>query len=257
MGTVVTMEVVGHEAEREARVERATAWFGRIERACSRFDPASELRRLCDRPGRAVEVSPILLETTRFAIALAGETDGAFDPTMGAYDAVHVDAATHTITLERPVSLDLGAIAKGFAVDMAARELASVENFAIDAGGDLYLGGSSAAGTPWSVGIRHPRQDGALLRTIRATDIAVCTSGDYERGPHIIDARTNTPANGVVSVTTIAPLAMVADGFGTAVFALGPARGIELLERHGLEGLVVTTDGEEIHTRGSRHFAVA
>jgi thiamine biosynthesis lipoprotein len=256
MGTVVTIEVVGHQAEREACVERAVGWFDRIERVCSRFDPASELRRLCARPRLAIEVSPILFETTRFAIALAEETGGAFDPTMGEYGAVHVDAARHTITLERPLSLDLGAIAKGFAVDMAARELAALDDYAIDAGGDLYLGGESAAGTPWCVGIRHPRRS-ALLRTIRATNVAVCTSGDYERGWHIVDARTNAAANDVVSVTTIAPLAMVADGFGTAVFALGPTRGIELLERHGIEGLVVTRELDEVHTHGSRHFAVA
>jgi thiamine biosynthesis lipoprotein len=256
MGTVVTIEVVGHEAEREACVERAIAWFAHVEHACSRFDAASELRRLCDRPGHATRVSPSLFETTRFAIALAGETGGAFDPTMGAYDAVHVDESTHTITLARGVDLDLGAIAKGFAVDMAARELSPLGNYAIDAGGDLYLGGSSAAGAPWSVGIRHPRRD-ALLRTIRAADIAVCTSGDYERGKHIVDARTNAPPRGVASVTTIAPLAMVADGFGTAVFALGAARGIELLERHGIEGLVVTSELDEVQTRGSRHFADA
>ena len=84
------------------------------------------------------------------------------------------------MTLHRPLLLDLGAVAKGLAIDMAARELQPFENFAIDAGGDLYFGGCNAAGEPWSVGIRHPRGDG-LLDTLRVSDAAVCTSGDYER----------------------------------------------------------------------------
>jgi thiamine biosynthesis lipoprotein len=256
MGTVVTIEVVGNEHARDAYMERAFAWFTEIERCCSRFDPDSELRRLCARPGRPIEVSAILFETMRFAMVLAAQTDGAFDPTLGARDAVLLDEMRRTIALARAVQLDLGAVAKGFAVDMAARELAPLRDFAINAGGDLYLGGRNAAGHPWSVGIRHPRAP-QIIETIQATDVAVCTSGDYERGRHIVDARSNRPPDGVASVTTVAPLAMVADGLGTAVFALGLERGIDLLERHGVEGLIVTTELECIRARGSGHLVVA
>jgi len=263
MGTVVTIQIVGHDAspaeerERAEYVRRAFEWFTRVEQRCSRFDPTSELRRLCDGVGQVVEVSDILFETTRFALALAKETGGAFDPTLGAYDSVILDADARTLTLERPVTIDLGAVAKGFAVDMAARELAPLGNFAIDAGGDLYLAGTNMDGAPWSVGIRHPRTEGELLTTIAVTDTAVCTSGDYERGQHILDARRNAPAQGIASVTTIAPLAMVADALGTAAFVLGVERGIELLERHGVEGLIVTTELEEFRTRGGRYLTAA
>lgn len=257
MGTVVTIEVVGHEEVRDEYVKRAAAWFEAIERSCSRFNPNSEVRRLCARPGLPIEVSPILFETMRFAMALAVETDGAFDPALGDADAVLLDEQQRTIALRRPVELDLGAVAKGFAVDMAARELAPLRDFAINAGGDLYLGGSNASGGAWSVGIRHPFVAGEILETIHVTNVAVCTSGEYERGRHIVDARTGRPPNGIASVTTIAPLAMVADGLGTAVFALGIDRGIELLERHGIEGLIVTTELDRIRTRGSRHLVVA
>ena len=109
------------------------------------------------------------------------------------------------------------------------------ENFAIDAGGDLYLGGCNAAGEPWSVGIRHPRDEHQLIDTMRVSNTAVCTSGDYERrvagdspsldrdaDHHIIDARTGLSATTAASVTVVAPLAIVADGLATAAFVLGP-----------------------------------
>jgi thiamine biosynthesis lipoprotein len=260
MSTVVTMQVVGFGAdgrqktERAACVARAMEWFTRIEACCTRFDARSELRRLSEHPGVAAPASAILFEVVRFALALAEETNGAFDPTVGAasFRDVHVDSDERTIMLLRPVTLDLGAVAKGFAVDMAARELAPLENFAIDAGGDLYLGGRNERGEPWSVGIRHPRDEKQLLDTLRVSNTAVCTSGDYERvtdaGHHIVDPRAGVSATAVASVTVVAPVAMVADGLATAAFVLGPARGIELLERHGVQGLIVTPALERFAT---------
>ena len=90
MGTVVTIEVVGHDRSARARrmrdlaLERAFAWFDRVESVCSRFDADSELRRLCASHGVDVELSPMLFEAVRFAVAVAEETHGAFDPTVGA-----------------------------------------------------------------------------------------------------------------------------------------------------------------------------
>ena len=102
------------------------------------------------------------------------------------------------------------------------------------------------------MGIRHPRGDG-LLDTLHVSDVAVCTSGDYERqtdaGHHLLDPRTGAPANAVASVTVLAPSAMVADTLATAAFVLGPTDGIALLERHGVEGLIVTPALERFATR--------
>jgi thiamine biosynthesis lipoprotein len=290
MGTVVRIEVVRHsdnesqKAERRLGVERAIEWFRHIEASCSRFDPESELRQLTEqRVGVPVSASEVLVELVRFAVALAEETGGAFDPTVGhrmeqrgfdreyrtgsivrtvidsddavSYRDIRLDAHERTITLLRPLVLDLGAVAKGFAIDMAARELAVFENFAIDAGGDLYLGGCNARGEPWSVGVRHPRDEHQLIDTLRVSNTAVCTSGDYERradravGHHIIDARTGESVTSAASVTVVAPLAMVADGLATAAFVLGPVRGIQLLERHGVSGVIVTPSLERFATR--------
>lgn len=288
MGTVVTIQVVGHgddAAQREAReesVERATGWFQTIESCCSRFDRASELRQLTDRVGTPVPASAMLYEAVRFALAVAEASDGAFDPTVGqrmearGFDRHHqtgevasspvassddvswrdvvLDADTRTVTLLKPMVLDLGAVAKGLALDVAAHELEPLENFAMDAGGDLYLGGHNASGEPWSVGIRHPRAEG-LLETLHVSNRAVCTSGDYERKSttdervhHIMDARTGESAAALASVTVVAPSAMVADALATAAFALGPAEGLSFLERHGVRGLLVTPSLERLET---------
>src|SRR4051794_19317722 len=79
------------------------------------------------------------------------------------YRDVEVDSAARTITLHKALLLDLGSVAKGLAVDAAARELQPLSDFAIDAGGDLYLAGCNPGGVPWAIGIRHPRMDGALI----------------------------------------------------------------------------------------------
>jgi thiamine biosynthesis lipoprotein len=166
--------------------------------------------------------------------------------------------AGHTITLLRPLLLDLGAVAKGLAIDLAARELRELGDYAIDAGGDLYLAGCSPAGGPWSAGIRHPREEGHLVGAIRVSNRAVCSSGDYERRTsggdhHILDPRSGSCAAGVASATVVAPTAMLADALATAAFVLGAVDGLRLLDRHGVDGLIVSESamGLERHaTRG-------
>src|SRR5919199_272955 len=164
MDTLVTIRVVRGAAGEDPSplVARAFAWFRQVEERCSRFDPASEVLGLTARAGTPV------------AVPVASDT-----PTS--YRNVRLDPARRTVRLRRPLALDLGAVAKGLAVDLAARELAHCAGYAIDAGGDLYLGGRNAAGEPWRVGLRHPRRGDELLATLSLSDAAVCTSGDYER----------------------------------------------------------------------------
>jgi FAD:protein FMN transferase len=291
MGTFVTIEVSGdraaqqHSVDTQERVERAFDWFHRVEECCSRFDGRSELMQLTARIGVSVPVSAILYEAVRFAVAVAEETGGAFDPTVGlqmerngfdheyrtgktvrndlaprgsvSYRDVRLDSDRRAITLVRPLILDLGAVAKGLAIDMAARELQACGSYGIDAGGDLYLGGCRPDGAAWSVGIRHPRRDAELIDSIRVSDRAVCTSGDYERkssgeggGHHILDPRIGRSANDVASVTVVAQTAMLADAVATAAFVLGPADGIRLFDRLGVDGLILSPTLERFATRG-------
>jgi len=284
MNTVITIHVVGsgatatQRAERAARVARAMDWFTQVERTCSRFDATSELRQLSMHVGVPVTVSPMLFHALHFALAVARETDGAFDPTIGrqmeslgfnrshrddsrvvspfdnapvSFRDVTLDAEQQTVCLARPVAVDLGAVAKGLAIDLAARELEAFAHVAIDAGGDQYFCGHNAYDEPWSVGIRHPREHDRTITTLRVTDRAVCTSGDYERvvlphttngavNHHLRDARTGETAAALASVTVLAPTAMVADALATAAFALGPDDGRALLAHHGVDALLIT-----------------
>jgi thiamine biosynthesis lipoprotein len=270
MGTVVSIEVDAPEPV----VERAFRWFRQVEAHCSRFDAASELRQLA--AGTPTAASPILFEAVRFALLVAEETGGAFDPTVGgkmaargfarhyvtgetsdapdcenvSFRDVEIDAEHRTILLRRPLTLDLGAVAKGLAVDAAARELRPYRNFAIDAGGDLFFGGCNPRGESWCAGVRHPCLRGELIDRFRISDGAVCTSGAYERGPHILDPRSGQAAHAVASATVVAPGAMLADALATAAFVLGPENGIALLDRMGVEGLIVTRDLHCHRTQG-------
>lgn len=275
MDTFVTIRLSRPGAGAAAVAERAFDWFRRVEAACSRFDPQSEVMQLVGQAGRLVPASDILYEAVGFALAVALAVAGAFDPTIGhtlegrgfnrdyrsgatiatpiapdarpTYRDVRLDPARRTINLRRPLVLDLGAVAKGLAIDLAARELAECGDFAIDAGGDLILRGRNPDGEPWRVGLRHPRQPDALLGVLCLTDAAVCTSGDDARpapdpgtGHHLLDPRSGRSPDAVAAVTVVAPTALAADALGTAAFVLGPQRGLRLLKQQGVEGLIVT-----------------
>jgi len=285
MDTLVSIELVNppESAAPTECIERAFGWFHEIEGRCSRFDPRSELSVLSRTAGVPVPVSQVLFAALEFALAVAGECQGAFDPTVGramvangfdrnfrtgarvesapgtggTYRDVFLDRVNQAVTLRRPLLLDLGAVAKGLAIDLAARELDAFPDFAIDAGGDLFVRGCNAAGTPWAIGIRHPREPGAIVDTLHLSNAAVCTSGDYERlrpdgepGHHIIDPATGSATSGVASVTVVAPTAMLADALATAAFVLGPEHGLALLRRHGVEGAIVSSEPKRHETPG-------
>lgn len=281
MDTWVNIQVVTDKPREaiEPAVQRAQAWFHTVERICTRFDPSSEVMQLLHHPGRPVPVSTLLFEVTAFALDLADQTEGAFDPTIGAtleqlgfnthyrsgevvhstvdvanlsYHDVILDHQRRTIELRRPLVLDLNAVSKGLAIDLAAQELDQFADISIEAGGDLYVHGHSASGEPWRIGIQHPRADGLLAHVLELTDGAVCTSGDYERrapGPkgegHILDGRTHQPVTELASVTVLAPTAMAADGLSTAVMVLGRERGQMFLQDfgdQGVSGVLVSPD---------------
>jgi FAD:protein FMN transferase len=276
MDTLVTIRVVPTGAE--DAIDRAFSWFHEIEARCTRFDPYSELMQLTSRIGVPVAVSPILFQCVQFAVKLAEETEGAFDPTIGhrmeslgfnreyrtgkivctgiapgepvSFRDLHLDPRSSTIKLHRPLILDLGAVAKGLAIDMAAQELQPFADFCIDAGGDLYLGGRNPEGEPWYVGIRDPLNPDSVIQALHVSDQAVCTSGNYERGRHILDPRTGQPAVSTASVTVVAPNAMLADALSTAAFVLGPHEGLTLLERMGVEGILITPESDIYETPG-------
>ena len=128
-----------------------------------------------------------------------------------------------------------------------------IRNAIIDAGGDLRIIGARPGKDFWRIGVKHPRDPGALLLTFDLRDTAIVTSGDYERFfisdgvryHHILDPATGQPARDCQSVTVLAPTAAEADACATAAFVLGPSKGLAFLRaRPGVRGVIVGAAGE-------------
>lgn len=280
MDTVVTIRLAvpaTSAAEFEPLVEQAFDWFDAVETACSRFAPGSEVRELAAKVGEPVALSPILLAALTVAMQVAEHTDGAFDPTightlaaagfdrdyrtgeavaglsdvfpglseedMGTIEDLHLDPAGGTVVLDRPLLLDLGAVAKGLAIDLAAQELLTLPGATIDAGGDAYLHGTDLAGRGWRTGVADPHRPGELITELTLSDLAVATSGDYARPGQLLTRQQ--PDDPLAAVTVLAPTAMAADALSTAVLLLGLRKGLALLaETEDVAALLVATTGE-------------
>jgi thiamine biosynthesis lipoprotein len=157
--------------------------------------------------------------------------------------------------------IDLGGIAKGYAVAEAVRVLkdAGIRSALVDAGGDIYAFGRTG-GRPWRVGIRNPRGEG-IIGVLDLCEQSLATSGDYERCferdgvryHHILDPATGYPAGGVVSVTVLSSNATLADAWSTALFVLSAQRGLECAEAvPDVDALIVTSEGKRLYTSGLR-----
>jgi thiamine biosynthesis lipoprotein len=270
MGTSV--EITVNPADSTGAEEAMAAAFReveRIDRLMSHYRPESEVSRITRHAGeKAVSVSPETLEVVERALYFSRLSGGAFDVTIGPvfrlwnfgegkvpeaktlqenlkkvdYRKVKVDRIKSSVYLEgRGMSLDLGAIAKGYAVDRACSVLRKegIKNFLVAAAGDLMVSGVKANGVPWTIGIQHPRLPSDLIAKLRPAQAAVSTSGDYkkfflrggERYHHILTPSTGLPARQCQSVTIMAPSAMDADALATSVFVLGPKEGFALLDQ--------------------------
>jgi FAD:protein FMN transferase len=257
MGTTADLTVV-HADERYAQgaIDAALREIAHVERLMTRFRTDSDVGRINSGPVRTrvpvdAATAGVLLACIRWAEA----SDGRFDPCLGRavelwdvasretpppapearrfagrrlYRSLDVEAGA--VVLHEPdVAVDLGAIAKGFAVDRAVAVLRDwgIAHALVNAGGDLHALGNAPDGEAWNVGIRDPHGSGRLAGTIRVADAAVATSGSYEqyfmhegtRYHHLLDPATGAPQQGTMhSVTIIAECCMTADAAATAVF---------------------------------------
>lgn len=170
------------------------------------------------------------------------------------YRHLELDHRNHAIKFHHPhVYVDLGGIAKGYAVDNSIKILRElgIEQAMVSAGGDSQIIGDRR-GEPWVVGVKDPRRDNAEVVVLPLLDASISTSGDYERFfvedgvryHHIIDPSSGDSARKVRSVTVIGSESTAADALSTSVFVMGPQRGIELIDRLiGIDVIVVDGDG--------------
>jgi FAD:protein FMN transferase len=292
MGTLVEVTVIGPEAKAGTTIQAVFDEIKRIEDLTS-FHKPSDLTRLNEEAGNGpVKTDPELLALISGGLKVASETDGVFDPTVGplsllwrfsggdprlpgeteisealakvGWKRVRVDVEAGTVQLpERGMALDLGAIAKGYALDRAADVMrqCGVSGGLVNAGGDVVAVGEKEPGKPWRIGVRDPRNPKAIMAVTEVADQAILTSGDYERFftdngkryHHILDPRTGYPVEGVQSVTLVAPRGTSA--LSCAVFALGVEKGLAYVAAiPGLEALAVDSHGEVHMTPGARAF---
>lgn len=300
MGTVIEAVVpAGPRAEAAARCVFDA--FVAVDRDMSEWRAGSPLSAVNEHAGgAAVEVPDDLMRVIARGIELGRATGGAFDITWAAlwglwdfgaakpglpdpaevrarlarvdYREVVVDEARGTVRLPTAgMAIGLGGIAKGWALDVAARRLRAmgVEDFLLSAGGQIMTGGTHG-GAPWTVALRDPRgPEGDVFAQLPASDVSVATSGDYERYfvlggvryHHILDPRTGMPARGARSATVVTPDATLADGLATALVVMDPRRGMALVEGlPGVEAVIVGPDGA-LHVssglRGALHIVHA
>jgi thiamine biosynthesis lipoprotein len=260
-----------------------------IHRTLTRFEQSSELNHLNAHAGEPVRVSETLLEGVQAALQAARLSDGLIDPTVlseleragyatsrvgvapvplaealpeapprvpaaprpaAGWKRIDVDADEHVVRLPRGVRMDLGGSAKGMAVDLAAKMLATNPVFAIDAGGDIRLGGPYA--TPRTVEIAHPLRD-QPAHNVTVTAGAVATSGLRTRvwragdgfAHHLIDPARGVPAwTGVIQANALAPTALEAETLAKMALLSGPLAGRAALERYG--GALILDSGKLI-----------
>ncbi len=200
-------------------LDRAFAWLHWIDATFSTYKPDSEISRLNRGDLALPDAHPAVRAVLARCAELREETGGYFD-----------SEAALLAQWERVgnVALRLGAVdpsglVKGWAVERAARllEQAGARHYSVNAGGDIRVRGRPSPASGWRIGIQHPTVRDKVAAVIEATNLAIATSGAYERGAHIVDPHTGRPPDGVLSVTIVGPDLAMADAYATAAYAMG------------------------------------
>ena len=287
MGTAIHVELWGDDrAAAAAAIDAVMQEMHRIDALMSHYKDSSELSRVNrDAARQPVEVSVELFDLLERSIAFSELSGGAFDITCAGaghlydyrrhirpteqqlsavrgtigYRHLRLDRGTRTVRYAREgVRIDLGGFAKGYAVDNGAAILArlGVRHAVVAAGGDSRMLGDRC-GRPWTVGVRDPRREGEVVALLPLEDVAVSTSGDYERYfddgdercHHLIDPRTGKSPRAVHSVTVIASDGLTSEALSKTVFVLGVEQGMRIVES------IPEADAVVIDAAGQLHFS--
>jgi thiamine biosynthesis lipoprotein len=296
MGTSIRVELWAEERQQgEEGIDAVMREMHRIDAAMSPWKADSELSRI----NREAAAGPVplttemsfLLERSLHFSRLSG---GAFDVTFAAvgnlYDyrlgtspgpdafergraaigwgRLELDRDARTVRFAAPgMAIDLGGFAKGHAVECGAAILRTrgFRHAIVTAGGDSRILGDRR-GRPWSIGVRDPRRDGEVAAVLPLEDVALSTSGDYERyfevdgrrHHHLIDPRTGRSPEGIRSVTILAPDGLTSEAMSKSVFVLGLEAGMRLVDSQpSVDAVVIDAHGALHYSRGLREGAPA
>ncbi len=282
MATAVSITVVSPtEQKAKEAIDAGFNEIKRIDDLLNLFSDKSDISLINSNAGlRPVKVSKDTIEVIEDAIEISRLTGGAFDPTVGpvkvlwnfdskvippgaeikkalplvGYKNIEVKKDSNEVFLKKKgMMIDLGAIAKGFAADKAVQVIKAmgIKAGIVAASGDIRAFGLRPDGKLWHIGIRNPRGGRKdALATLYLSNGAISTSGDYEqffilngrRYCHIFDPKTGYSPTDTISASVIAPDGYKTDSLATGLFVLGHKKGIRLLEKLGLDGMIIGSD---------------
>lgn len=288
MDTVMTIKIF--DSNNEEVLDKAFKRIEDIESKMSRTIDNSEVNLINKKAGKEpVKVSDDVYYVIKTAKQYAELSNGAYDPTIGPlvnlwdidgegevekntipskeeivkekkkvdFSKLELLEDNKVFLAEEDMILDLGGIAKGYAVDEVMKILKDhdVESAIIDLGGDIYALGSKAEEQPWKIGIQNPFEPrGSYVGIVEVKDKSIVTSGDYERYfeldnkryHHIIDSETGYPANNELSaVSVISDKSVDGDAISTAIFVLGKDKGLKFINQlEGIDILLITKDNQ-------------
>lgn len=303
MGTTYSVKVVSGDGKlptTESLTALADDTFAAINRSMSTYISDSELSQLNRADTSSWQpISAPLFEVLELSQQISRKSDGAFDITVmplvdlwgfgpakrGAapgdeqianvlqqigYAKVQLDRQRSAVQRPAGVTMDLSAIAKGYAADVLAAELHAqgYQHFMVEVGGELVLAGHNPKGKPWRIGIETPNYQllSAPQGPVNAVDLSgvgMATSGDYRnyyevdgaRLSHTLNPTTGRPINHTLaSVTVIAQTAAEADGWATALNVLGPDKALAVAEREQLAVFLLVRAGDGFEARQSTSF---
>ena len=285
LGTIVRL--VFYSADRIEAKQLAARCFERVvelDGVFSDYRDDSELMELCKvAHKRATVVSAEMFTVLACAQQISEQSGGAFDVTLGSssrawrkskrgdtdtvmpvrergsYRDIVLNEADQTVSFIKPLSLDLGGIAKGYIADDLAEmlESAGVANFAVSVGGEIVLAGSPPSRKGWSIDLEGPGQK--VVASMELSRAALSSSGDSyqfaeiegKRSAHVLDPDTGKGKQDQLNITVIAPTAMQADGWATALRVIGTGKGRAMAEKTvGIEAIFVPVNGEIVKTPG-------
>jgi thiamine biosynthesis lipoprotein len=294
MGTFVSMTLVHPSRDQaEEAMGRAFDQIVRLEGVLSRYDqstPVFFLNKQGTLKDAPPEVSEVLGHSIRFNNLTAGNFDVTVKPAVDLFkDKVgekkmfptdqeirvvlsligtqYIDFREKTISFRKSgMGVTFDGIAKGYIVDRAAQVLSNhhIENFLINAGGDIRTRGAKEHNQPWVVAIEDPRKGQKYPDIIQMRDGAIATSGNYEvyfdkekMFHHIIDPRTGLSPHLSTSVTIMAKTTMEADALATSVFVMNPQEGTGFIDSlPNCESLVISRDGTLLRSKGWKRAAI-
>jgi len=290
MGNRFEISVAGtDELRANSIVDAAIAEISRIEKLLTTFNDQSQTSLINKYAGiKPVEVDKEVFDLIARSIKISGLTQGAFDITYGSIDKtlwnfdinmtalpepavakelvslinyrnIILDGDRNTVFLKKKgMRIGFGGIGKGYAAERAKLIMKEkgVASGIVNASGDMTTWGYKPDGTPWTIGIADPNLKNHIISYLNITDMAVATSGNYEKYAvingrkysHTIDPKTGYPVSGIKSTTIICPNAEIADAMATPVMVMGITTGLSMINQMKNIACIIIDDNDNVYT---------